>query len=76
MSIGSEFREAIDEIDEAIIDLIAERYDQVAGIQIWKKENNIPSRDFNREQDIRDKYIEAFGEEDGTRIANALLGVV
>lgn len=75
MSIGGEYREEIDELDEQIIELLSERFDAVAGIQIWKKENSLSLRDPAREQFIIDKYAEAFGE-DGIVIAKAILGVL
>lgn len=74
LSIGSEYREEIDEIDQQIIDLLADRYDAVAGMHIWKHENGIALRDHNREKVIIDKYAEAFGE-DGIAIAKAILGI-
>lgn len=75
LSIGSEYREEIDELDDQIIDLLAERFDAVAGMHIWKHENGIALRDHTREQVIIDKYAEAFGE-DGIVIAKAILGVL
>ncbi len=75
MSVGSEYRQEIDELDEQIIELLAERFDAVAGMHIWKRENNLALRDHNREQAIINKYAEAFGE-DGIMIAKAILGVL
>lgn len=73
---GQRLRRDIDNIDEAIIDVIAERYDVVAELHLWKLESGLPLRDENRENVVRAKYIEAFGVQDGTAIYNAIRGPV
>ena len=47
----SEYRARIDEIDDAIVRLFAERMEVAAGIAAYKKENNLPVLDMRREKE-------------------------
>ncbi|MDC7218808.1 MAG: chorismate mutase [Spirochaetales bacterium] len=46
-----ELRKALDEIDDAIIGLVAKRFEVTEKVGILKKENNLPSTDSNREKE-------------------------
>lgn len=73
---GQRLRADIDNIDNAIIDVIAERFDTVAELHLWKLESGLPIRDLKREEQVVARFVEAFGEEDGTAIARAIIGKV
>jgi chorismate mutase len=73
---GQRLRIDIDNIDEAIIDVIAERFDIVAELHLWKLQSGLPLRDVKRETEVKAKYVEAFGERDGTAIFEAIRGPV
>lgn len=73
---GQRLRIDIDNIDDAIIDVIAERFDIVSELHLWKLQSGLPLRDPNREEVVKAKYIEAFGERDGTAIFEAIRGPI
>ena len=58
-----ELREEVDEIDEKLIDLIAQRQDTVMKIAANKTEKNIPIYDPEREKQIFDKVEKRFGKQ-------------
>lgn len=73
-SYGDRVREQIDKIDQEIRDLIATRIDLVTMLHIWKNENDLPIYDPQREEIVRRRYVEDFGDEDGIAIAAAIIG--
>jgi len=53
-----ELRKRIDELDRRILELIAERFDVVREIAEYKKEHHLPVEDREREEVVREKYME------------------
>ncbi len=53
-----DLREKIDELDRKILELIAERFRVVREIAEYKKQHNLPIEDKEREEAIREKYME------------------
>lgn len=52
-----EYRKEIDEIDNAIINLLVERSEVVKKVKEYKLENNIEILDANREDQIIDRIV-------------------
>ena len=52
------FRERLDEIDDGIIDLIAERQDIVTTIGEHKLKTGVPLRHFEREREVIDRGMQ------------------
>lgn len=52
-----EYRKEIDEIDNAIINLLVERSEVVKKVKDYKLENNIEILDANREDQIIDRIV-------------------
>lgn len=69
---GQRLRADIDNIDNALIDLLAERFDAVAEMHLWKLDSGLPMKDLDRESTIRAKYVVAFGEKDGNAFCDVL----
>jgi chorismate mutase/prephenate dehydratase len=51
-------RDKMDEIDKKIILLIAERFSFLPDVVAYKKENNLPTQDKERERELINKCIE------------------
>lgn len=64
-----EARKKIDETDSKIIELVVKRFNLVKEVAEYKKANNLPIRDLNREKEVlqswKDKF-RALGLEDET----------
>lgn len=59
----STYRKRIDEIDDAILRLFAERMEVAAGIAAYKKENDLPVLDARREREKLRQIAEKTPEE-------------
>jgi len=68
------YDEEIDDIDQAILDLIGERNDLVAAQQSYLLASDLPVWDQDRVDEITATYVEALGEIDGRFTASAIIG--
>lgn len=70
-----EMRAEIDRIDREIVTLYLRRMETVKAIGAWKRENNVPVRDPEREKRLLDEAAAMAGEEygDGVRALFRLL---
>lgn len=73
-----DYREEIDRINQEIAEDISERMEIVQEIGEYKKENDIPIKDENREKKVKDQFAEVFSEENlpeerGREVAEMLI---
>ena len=69
-----ELRDKIDKMDDLIMSLLIDRYIVVKEIGEYKKENNIPVLDKNREEKIYEKIDEAYLLEEHRNFLKSIYG--
>ncbi|GKU25509.1 chorismate mutase [Clostridium folliculivorans] len=63
MSDIEQYRKSIDDIDKKIIELFQERMEVVTKVARYKKENNLPIYNGNREEQVIEKNVSRIGDD-------------